>query len=216
MKLTGAVIGHAAHFGHAFAKAQTDAGTPLPQAGAALITVNDFDQGAALKFARELQRLGFTLYATSGIAAWLARASLPVTAVKKVNEGHPNIQARVESGELQLNIITPLGARPRRWTHDVRGRRAAQCAAADDLERRLGCHQSDHRPAGQGFESAQFAGAFQVEALDQTDPTCQRVYTDYRVICAKLTTSYRSSTVEGETGFLCPKRVDHEAGRNPV
>jgi carbamoyl-phosphate synthase large subunit len=111
MKSTGEVMGHAAHFGHAFAKAQMAAGTPLPQSGAALITVNDFDKGAALKLARDLHRLGFTLYATSGTAAWLARAGLPVTAVKKVSEGHPNIQDMVESGELQLIINTPLGAR---------------------------------------------------------------------------------------------------------
>jgi carbamoyl-phosphate synthase large subunit len=111
MKSTGEVMGHAAHFGHAFAKAQMAAGTPLPQSGAALITVNDFDKGAALKLARDLQRLGFTLYATSGTAAWLARAGLPVTSVKKVSEGHPSIQDMVESGELQLIINTPLGAR---------------------------------------------------------------------------------------------------------
>jgi carbamoyl-phosphate synthase large subunit len=111
MKSTGEVMGHAAHFGHAFAKAQMAAGTPLPQSGAALITVNDFDKGAALKIARDLHRLGFTLLATSGTAAWLSRAGLPVTAVKKVSEGHPNIQDLVERGELQLIINTPLGAR---------------------------------------------------------------------------------------------------------
>ncbi|HTP09757.1 MAG TPA: ATP-grasp domain-containing protein, partial [Anaerolineae bacterium] len=122
MKSTGEVMGHAAHFGHAFAKAEMAAGTPLPQSGAALITVNDFDKGAALKLARDLQRLGFTLYATSGTAAWLARTGLPVTAVKKVSEGHPNIQDMVESGELQLIINTPLGARAQ---HDGRTMRMA-------------------------------------------------------------------------------------------
>jgi carbamoyl-phosphate synthase large subunit len=111
MKSTGEVMGHAARFGHAFAKAQAAAGTPLPLGGAALITVNDFDKGAALKIARELHRLGFALYATAGTAAWLARAGLPVSAVKKVSEGHPNIQDLVEQGELQLIINTPLGAR---------------------------------------------------------------------------------------------------------
>jgi carbamoyl-phosphate synthase large subunit len=122
MKSTGEVMGHAAHFGHAFAKAQLAAGTPLPQSGAALITVNDFDKGAALKLARDLQRLGFTLYATSGTAAWLARAGLPVTAVKKVSEGHPNIRDMVEASELQLIINTPLGARAQ---HDGRTMRMA-------------------------------------------------------------------------------------------
>jgi carbamoyl-phosphate synthase large subunit len=111
MKSTGEVMGHAARFGHAFAKAQMAAGTPLPLSGAALITVNDFDKGAALKIARDLHRLGFVLFATSGTAAWLARAGLPVTAVKKVSEGHPNIDDMVEQGALQLIVNTPLGAR---------------------------------------------------------------------------------------------------------
>ncbi|HLF25046.1 MAG TPA: carbamoyl-phosphate synthase large subunit [Anaerolineae bacterium] len=110
MKSTGEVMGHAAHFGHAFAKAQIAAGTPLPLSGAALITVNDFDKGAALKIARDLHRLGFTLYATEGTAAWLARIGLPVTAVHKVGAGPPNIQDMIERGELHLIVNTPLGA----------------------------------------------------------------------------------------------------------
>ncbi len=111
MKSTGEVMGHASRFGHAFAKAQTAAGTPLPLTGAALITVNDYDKGAALKIARDLDRLGFTLYATAGTAAWLSKAGLTVTPVKKVSEGHPNIQDMVEQGALQLILNTPLGAR---------------------------------------------------------------------------------------------------------
>jgi carbamoyl-phosphate synthase large subunit len=122
MKSTGEVMGHASRFGHAFAKAQTAAGTPLPLSGAALITVNDYDKGAALKIARDLERLGFKLYATAGTAAWLAKAGLTVTAVKKVSEGHPNIQDMVEQGELQLILNTPLGARAH---DDSRAMRAA-------------------------------------------------------------------------------------------
>jgi carbamoyl-phosphate synthase large subunit len=122
MKSTGEVMGHAAHFGHAFAKAQMAAGTPLPLEGAALITVNDYDKGAALKIARDLQRLGFALFATAGTADWLARVGLPVQAVKKVAEGHPNMQDLVEQGALQLVINTPLGARA---YDDSRAMRAA-------------------------------------------------------------------------------------------
>jgi len=110
MKSTGEVMGHAAHFGHAFAKAQMAAGTPLPLAGNALITVNDFDKGAAVKIARDLHHLGFTLYATQGTAHALARAGLPVTAVKKVSEGSPNVCDLVERRQLQLILNTPLGA----------------------------------------------------------------------------------------------------------
>ncbi len=111
MRSTGEVMGHAASFGHAFAKAESAAGTPLPTEGAVLITVNDFDKGAVVKIARDLHRLGFRLFATRGTADWLARVGLPVTPVKKVSEGHPNIADMVENGELQLIINTPLGAR---------------------------------------------------------------------------------------------------------
>ena len=61
MRSTGEVMGHASRFGHAFAKSQIAAGTALPQSGAVLITVNDFDKSAALKFARDMHRMGFKL-----------------------------------------------------------------------------------------------------------------------------------------------------------
>ena len=120
MKSTGEVMGHAARFGHAFAKAQMAAGTPLPLEGAALITVNDFDKGAALKVARDLLRLGFRVFATKGTAEWLTRAGLEVTAVKKVSEGHPNVQDMIEHGELQLIVNTPLGPRAHGDTQAMR------------------------------------------------------------------------------------------------
>jgi carbamoyl-phosphate synthase large subunit len=87
------------------------AGIPLPASGNILITVNDFDKGAVVKIARDLDRLGFRLFATRGTADWLARVGLPVAAVRKVSEGHPNIADMVAAGELQLIINTPLGAR---------------------------------------------------------------------------------------------------------
>ena len=111
MRSTGEVMGHAASFGHAFAKAQIATGAALPTSGAALITVNDFDKGAVVKIARDLHRLGFRLFATRGTADWLARVGLPATVVNKVSEGRPNVQDMVEGGELQLIVNTPLGAR---------------------------------------------------------------------------------------------------------
>ena len=86
MRSTGEVMGHAASFGHAFAKSQMGAGTGLPQAGGVLITVNDFDKGSALKIARDLHRLGFDIYATAGTGAFFAQAGLPVTMLAKGSE----------------------------------------------------------------------------------------------------------------------------------
>ncbi|MDP6792690.1 MAG: carbamoyl-phosphate synthase large subunit [Anaerolineales bacterium] len=109
MRSTGEVMGHAAQFGHAFAKAQMAAGVPLPISGTVLLTVNDFDKGAILEIARDLHRMDFKLLATSGTAEWIKRSGLPVGVARKVDEGGHHIAKMVSSGELDLIINTPLG-----------------------------------------------------------------------------------------------------------
>jgi len=109
MRSTGEVMGHASHFGHAFAKSQIAAGMALPLAGAALISVNDYDKGAALKIARDLHRLGFILHATPGTAAFLERAGLPVQTVNKLAQGSPHTVDLIRAGRVQLILNTPLG-----------------------------------------------------------------------------------------------------------
>ncbi|MBK9711188.1 MAG: carbamoyl-phosphate synthase large subunit [Kouleothrix sp.] len=111
MRSTGEVMGHAAHYGHAFAKAEMGAGQKLPLGGAALLTVNDFDKGAIGKIARDLAGLGFTLYATRGTADWLARLGLPAVPVNKVSEGPPHTADLIGAGQVGLVISTPLGSR---------------------------------------------------------------------------------------------------------
>ncbi|MCS7220554.1 MAG: carbamoyl-phosphate synthase large subunit [Anaerolineae bacterium] len=109
MRSTGEVMGHASHFGHAFAKAEMGAGDSLPLQGTVLISVNDYDKGSALKIARDLHRLGFRILATRGTAAFLAGAGLPVKAVNKVSEGSPHVVDLIKRGEIHLIINTPLG-----------------------------------------------------------------------------------------------------------
>ncbi|GAB4519778.1 MAG: carbamoyl-phosphate synthase large subunit [Anaerolineae bacterium] len=109
MRSTGEVMGHASRFGLAFAKAEMGAGDTLPLQGTALISVNDYDKGSALKIARDLHRLGFRILATSGTAAFLAGAGLPVKAVNKVSEGSPHVVDYIKRGEIDLIINTPLG-----------------------------------------------------------------------------------------------------------
>ena len=109
MRSTGEVMGHAARFGHAFAKSQQAAGNSLPLQGNALISANDFDKGAALKIARDLQRMGFQIYATPGTADYFKRTGLPVTAVAKVSQGSPHVVDLIEQGQVDLILNTPLG-----------------------------------------------------------------------------------------------------------
>ena len=109
MRSTGEVMGHASRFGHAFAKSQIAAGMALPQSGAVLITVNDFDKSAGLKFARDMYRLGFKLYATPGTAAMIQKAGLPVQVVEKARGGPSQIVNLIRAGKIQMVLNTPLG-----------------------------------------------------------------------------------------------------------
>ncbi|MEP7133377.1 MAG: carbamoyl-phosphate synthase large subunit, partial [Chloroflexota bacterium] len=109
MHSTGEVMGHASHFGHAFAKSQIATGVGLPQSGAVLITVNDMDKSAGLKFARDLHRMGFSLYATPGTADMCMKAGLPVEVVEKAMDGSTQIVDLIRAGKIQLVLNTPLG-----------------------------------------------------------------------------------------------------------
>jgi carbamoyl-phosphate synthase large subunit len=120
MRSTGEVMGHAAHFGHAFAKSQLAAGTGLPQQGAVLISVNDYDKSAGLTIARDLHRMGFKLVATTGTAEFFRRTGLPVEAVRKVSEGAPNVVDLIRSGDVQLILNTPLGPHAHSDGADIR------------------------------------------------------------------------------------------------
>jgi carbamoyl-phosphate synthase large subunit len=109
MRSTGEVMGLAASFGEAFAKAQLAAGIRLPRGGTAFISVNDRDKRAIAPLAKELEALGFSIIATRGTTAALRAAGVAVEPVFKVNEGRPNIVDLIKTGKVDLIINTPLG-----------------------------------------------------------------------------------------------------------
>jgi carbamoyl-phosphate synthase large subunit len=109
MKSTGEVMGGAASFGIAFAKAQLGAGQRLPLSGTAFISVNNDDKPNVVPVARDLASLGFKLVATRGTAAYLRAHGLNVDVVFKINEGRPHVGDRIYNGEIHLVINTPLG-----------------------------------------------------------------------------------------------------------
>jgi carbamoyl-phosphate synthase large subunit len=110
MRSTGEVMGHASRFGHAFAKSQIAAGWGLPESGAVLVSVNDYDKSGGLRFAREMHRMGFKLYATPGTAAFIRKNNLPVESVNKMADGSPHTVDLIRNGTVQLVLNTPLGA----------------------------------------------------------------------------------------------------------
>ena len=109
MKSTGEVMGAAATFGSAYAKAQLAAGQKLPDRGTAFISVNNEDKANVLPIAKDLAGLGFSLLATRGTAAYLRAHGLESELVYKVNEGRPHIGDRLLNREIDLVVNTPLG-----------------------------------------------------------------------------------------------------------
>jgi carbamoyl-phosphate synthase large subunit len=109
MKSTGEVMGVAASFGEAFAKAQLSAGHILPTGGTVFFSVNDHDKPASIELARRYVNLGFKIVATEGTANTLEGAGLSVERVFKVNEGRPNAVDLIKSERIQLIVNTPRG-----------------------------------------------------------------------------------------------------------
>ncbi len=109
MKSTGEVMGVAASFGEAFAKAQLSAGQKLPSEGTVFFSVNDHDKPAAVRLARRYVELGFRLVATEGTANVFEANGMSVERVFKVKEGRPNIVDLIKGDRIQLIINTPRG-----------------------------------------------------------------------------------------------------------
>jgi carbamoyl-phosphate synthase large subunit len=109
MRSTGEVMGVAATFGEAFAKAQLSAGQILPTGGTVFFSVNDPDKPAVVDLARRYVALGFRIVATEGTARVLESSGLAVERVFKVKEGRPNIVDLIKGDRIQLIVNTPRG-----------------------------------------------------------------------------------------------------------
>ncbi len=123
MKSTGEVMGIDVDLGLAYAKSQMAAPPPLPKSGNVFVSVKDPDKETVIPVVREFVDLGFGIIATSGTAATLAAANIPVQKVFKVREGRPNVLDRVKNGDINFIINTPSGKIPRE--DEVRIRNAA-------------------------------------------------------------------------------------------
>ncbi len=89
MKSTGEVMGVDYSFGSAFIKSQVGGGVRMPTEGTAFISVKQIDRPRAIRVAKTLHEMGFSLVATKGTAGAIAEAGIPVTPVNKVQEGRP-------------------------------------------------------------------------------------------------------------------------------
>jgi carbamoyl-phosphate synthase large subunit len=129
MRSTGEVMGVAADFPSAFAKAQAAAGSPLPSGGTAFISVTDADKPAAIAVAQLLHDQGFRLLGTRGTQEAITRMGLPCDPVAKLQDieaggtdaaGHRTAVSGIEAGEVAIVVNTPTGSGARTDGYEIR------------------------------------------------------------------------------------------------
>jgi carbamoyl-phosphate synthase large subunit len=109
MRSTGEVMGIADTMSAAFAKAQLAASAALPKTGTVFLSVANRDKPDAVTMGRALAEMGYKIIATRGTAAVLRKAHVPVTEIRKVQEGRPNLVDYMKNGQVALIINTPSG-----------------------------------------------------------------------------------------------------------
>lgn len=106
MKSTGEVMGVGKSFGEAFVKSQMAAGVNLPRTGKVFLSVKDSDKPRAVKVAKALVQMGFTIMATKGTAKVMREAGIDAETVNKVAEGRPHIGDVIKNHEIVMVINT--------------------------------------------------------------------------------------------------------------
>jgi carbamoyl-phosphate synthase large subunit len=118
MKSTGEVMGIAPTFGAAFAKSQISAFGALPTNGAIFVSLADKDKELAGPSLSELNRMGYSIYATSGTHEFLSRLGIPSLRVRKHFEASdPEVHGLsretaltlIGQGVVNLVVNTPFG-----------------------------------------------------------------------------------------------------------
>ncbi len=109
MRSTGEVMGVSRRFSIAFAKSQLASGVVLPEKGKIFVSVSRRHKDQIIGLARKLSELGFDLLATEGTANRLSEAAIPVTRIRKLAEGHPNLIDYLKNEDVDLIINTPNG-----------------------------------------------------------------------------------------------------------
>ena len=160
MRSTGEVMGVAADFPTAFAKAQAAVGTRLPSAGTVFLTVTDADKAGVVGIASQLHDLGFKIVATRGTAAAIKRMGIPVETINKIQDGRNNVVDWIDRGDVDLVINTPTGTAARSDGYEIRRAAIARGVAVHHHDRgRDGGRAGDRRRARQRAVGGLAAGA---------------------------------------------------------
>ena len=124
MRSTGEVMGIDTTVGMAFAKSQLAAGDRMPTSGTVFFSLADRDKEVGARAAARFVELGFSVVATSGTAARLEAAGVPVsqvvaklTAAPGAADHEPGVGvdavALIAEGKVDLVVNSPRGRGPR-------------------------------------------------------------------------------------------------------
>jgi carbamoyl-phosphate synthase large subunit len=106
MKSTGEVMGIDSDFGRAYAKAQIEAGNPIPDHGRVLVSIRHSDRPRLGEAMKEIADAGFEILATPGTARMIQGLGFEAEVVPKVGEGEPDVVQRIEAGDVALVLNT--------------------------------------------------------------------------------------------------------------
>ena len=109
MRSTGEVMGISDDFAIAFTKSQIAAGTVLPTEGNVFLSIASRQRQGIDCLAKQLHEMGYKLLATTGTALEIEKAGIPVTRIKKLAEGNPNLIDYLKNDDVSLIINTPNG-----------------------------------------------------------------------------------------------------------
>lgn len=120
MKSTGESMGRGKDYSEALAKAFLSSNIRLPIMGQVFFSLRDKDKEKLLPLAKELQRMGYGVSATTGTAAFFNEHGVNCLSLKKVDEGRPHCVDKIRSGEVAFVINTTSGRRAIEASFDIR------------------------------------------------------------------------------------------------
>jgi carbamoyl-phosphate synthase large subunit len=111
MRSTGEVMGLDKDFPMAFAKSQLGGGIKIPTSGTIFVSVKERDKERLIEPVGKLQKLGFSIVATSGTARFLNENGIETSQINKVLEGRPHIVDAMKNGDIDLVFNTTEGSK---------------------------------------------------------------------------------------------------------
>ena len=108
MKSTGEVYGSDLRADVAYLKARLATEIPVAKEGGAYLTVRDEDKDALVPVARDLESMGFAIYATPGTADVIRANGIEVQTVYRINDRqHPDALDLMRKGQVSFIVNVP-------------------------------------------------------------------------------------------------------------